>query len=269
MDFLKLCFYFFAYAFLGWCVEVIFAALKTGRFVNRGFLAGPVCPVYGFGMVVVILLLSGLSDTLFTLFAGSFLLTSFIEFLTGFLLERVFNDKWWDYSDEHFNIRGYVCLKFSILWGLACTFIMKIVHPMLRDLAMRIPEKLLAAMVALFTAIILADLAFTLSVILKIKRRIRLVDQLSSELKKLSDKIGTGLYDGVMLGEKGAEKMKTLGTEQAQKIKNYAEDQQQKIESIKDKLSELKELRSSGYNRLKKAFPRLKLNFKEFNGKKK
>ena len=124
-------------------------------------------------------------------------------------------------------------------------------------------------MVALFTAIILADLAFTLSVILKIKRRIRLVDQLSSELKKLSDKIGTGLYDGVMLGEKGAEKMKTLGTEQAQKIKNYAEDQQQKIESIKDNLSELKELRSSGYNRLKKAFPRLKLNFKEFNGKKK
>ena len=96
------CFYFVIYAFLGWCCEVIFAALKTGKFVNRGFLNGPVCPVYGFGMLLVIgmqVFLLGSSDNIFTLFAGSFVLTSAIEFLTGFVLERVFHDKWWDYSD--------------------------------------------------------------------------------------------------------------------------------------------------------------------------
>ena len=88
-----ICFYFFVYTFFGWCTEVIFAALTTGKFVNRGFLAGPVCPVYGFGMVAVVLALRPIAGYTFTLFVGSCLLTSAIEFVTGFLLERFFHEK--------------------------------------------------------------------------------------------------------------------------------------------------------------------------------
>ena len=91
---------FFIYAFLGWCTEVSYAALKTGRFVNRGFLNGPVCPVYGFGVVIVLWVLEPLRGNLLLLFLGSVALTSLLEWLTGFVLERLFHQRWWDYSQE-------------------------------------------------------------------------------------------------------------------------------------------------------------------------
>lgn len=108
---------FFIYAFLGWCTEVSYAALKTGRFVNRGFLNGPVCPVYGFGVVIVLWVLEPLRGNLLLLFLGSVALTSLLEWLTGFVLERLFHQRWWDYSQEPFNLGGYICLRFSIAWG--------------------------------------------------------------------------------------------------------------------------------------------------------
>ncbi|MCI8332717.1 MAG: hypothetical protein HFE78_07825 [Clostridiales bacterium] len=262
-DVFEIYFYFFIYAFFGWCTEVVFAALTTGKFVNRGFLAGPVCPVYGFGMVAVVLALRPIADFTFTLFVCSCLLTSAIEFATGYLLERFFHEKWWDYSEEHFNIKGYVCLKFTILWGLACTFVMKIIHPSLAYLVSRIPQKVLLGLLIVFGLIMLADFIFTLSVILQMKQRLKLIEQVSGELKKLSDKIGTGLYDGVMIGEKGAEKVKKISNEGIDKIKNYTQEQQEKIEKLKEKLAELKQMPSAGSRRIKKAFPRLWKNFLE------
>ena len=110
---------FFIYSFLGWCTEVSYAALVTGKFVNRGFLNGPVCPVYGFGVVIVLSILVPLKGNLLVLFIGSVVLTSLLEWLTGFLLEKIFHQRWWDYSDQPFNIGGYICLRFSIAWGFA------------------------------------------------------------------------------------------------------------------------------------------------------
>lgn len=107
-------FYFVIYAFLGWCTEVAYKAVTVGQFVNRGFLNGPVCPIYGFGMVFVIWALTPVTDNAFLLFVGGFVITTLLEGVTGFVLEKLFHAKWWDYSSEPFNIGGYVCLKFSI-----------------------------------------------------------------------------------------------------------------------------------------------------------
>ena len=114
---------FFIYAFLGWCTEVSYAALVSGRFVNRGFLNGPVCPIYGLGVVLVMACLEPFRDNLLLLFVCSVLLTSLLEWITGFVLEKLFHQRWWDYSNEPFNLGGYVCLRFSIAWGLACVFV--------------------------------------------------------------------------------------------------------------------------------------------------
>ena len=95
---------FFIYAFLGWCTEVSYAALVTGKFVNRGFLNGPVCPVYGFGAVIILAALTPLADNLLLLFLGSMALASALEWLTGFALEKLFHQRWWDYSDQPFNL---------------------------------------------------------------------------------------------------------------------------------------------------------------------
>ena len=110
---------FFLYAFLGWCTEVSYAALRTGKFVNRGFLNGPVCPIYGCGVVVVLAGLEPLKGNFVLLFLGSVVLTSALEWATGFVLEKLFRQRWRDYSDKPFNLGGYICLEFSVMWGFA------------------------------------------------------------------------------------------------------------------------------------------------------
>lgn len=87
-DFYGVAWIFIMYAFVGWCCEVIFAALCDGKFVNRGFLAGPVCPIYGFGVLIVVCVLNPIKDNIFVLFIGSVLLTSALEFAAGWALER-------------------------------------------------------------------------------------------------------------------------------------------------------------------------------------
>ena len=111
---------FFVYGFLGWCTEVAYVAVKQGKFVNRGFLNGPICPVYGFGVGVVVQFLTPVENNLVLLYISSTILVTAIEGITGFLLEKIFHNKWWDYSDQPLNIGGYVCVLFSLIWGVFC-----------------------------------------------------------------------------------------------------------------------------------------------------
>ena len=131
--------YFFIYAVLGWCTEVIFAAVNTGKFVNRGFLNGPLCPMYGVGVAVIVFCLSPLEDNVWLTFLAAVVLTSGLEWITGFVLEKLFHQRWWDYSGLPFNIGGYICLKFSLAWGLACLLILKVIHPGIAALVHHIP----------------------------------------------------------------------------------------------------------------------------------
>ena len=124
---------FAVYSVLGWVTEVVFFALKTGEFVNRGFLNGPVCPLYGFGVVGVVILMLPIQDNTVLLFLGSMVFCTLIEFITGLVLKYLFHDTWWDYSEEPFNIGGYVCLRFSIMWGLACVGVIRLLHPAVSD----------------------------------------------------------------------------------------------------------------------------------------
>ena len=127
-DLYELFVYFFVYSFIGWCSEVVFAAVKHGKFVNRGFLNGPLCPIYGAGAVCILLALTplqkGRSWDFLAVFACSALLCSALEFFTGFIMEKFFHRKWWDYGDRRFNLMSYVCLEMTLLWGFACLLLM-------------------------------------------------------------------------------------------------------------------------------------------------
>ena len=114
--------YFFTYGFLGWCTEVAYATAKQKRFVNRGFLNGPVCPIYGVGVSVVIYFLTPVSGNFFFLYLSSTVLVTVLEGLTGYFMDKIFHHKWWDYSNQPLNIGGYVCLIFSLVWGVARLF---------------------------------------------------------------------------------------------------------------------------------------------------
>lgn len=182
--------YFFIYAILGWGVEVIHAALKRGRFENRGFLNGCWCPIYGVGVVLVLLCLTPININVFVLFLASLALTSVLEFAVGFVLEKLFKTKWWDYSKEHFNIKGYVCLKYSILWGLACVIIVDLVHPMIAQLVHITPELAKYIICGILSAAFVVDAVFTVIQLVAYKKNYAALEKISETLKKPSNAIG-------------------------------------------------------------------------------
>lgn len=182
--------FFFIYAVIGWIVEVIHAALKRGKFENRGFLNGCWCPIYGVGVVLVLLCLTPININVFVLFAASLVLASILEFVVGFVLERLFKIKWWDYSKEHFNIKGYVCLKYSIMWGLACVIVVDLIHPTIAHLAHITPNLAKYIICGVLCAAFIVDVVFTVIQLIAYKKNYEAIEKISDVLKKPSNAIG-------------------------------------------------------------------------------
>ena len=256
-NFYELVWIFIIYAFIGWCTEVSYAALETGKFVNRGFLNGPYCPIYGCGVVIVVAALTPLKENLLILFMGSMLLTTFLEFLTGFVLEKVFHNKWWDYSNKPFNIKGYVCLKFSILWGLACTFVMKVFHPSIYKFITVIPHILGVVLITIIMAAFFVDFGVTVATIMQFNKHLRLMDEVAKRMHMLSDEIGENIYEGVTTVIEKSEEV----TEKAEVIKEKIDDRKEsaktEYEELKVKYKELLNKRTFGIKRLMDAYPNM------------
>lgn len=275
-NFYELVWIFIIYAFLGWCTEVAYAAVDTGKFVNRGFLNGPYCPIYGCGIVIVVSILTPIKDNLFVLFFGSLLLTTVLEFLTGFLLEKIFHNKWWDYSAYPFNIKGYVCLKFSLYWGLACTFVMDIIHPMIYKLISIMP--FLAGVIILLVVMVIftTDIVISVLTILKLNQRLKSMDDIAKRIHNISDEIGEKVYKNVSTVMDKSEEFQTSREDFLAKFEQNVQTIKSNLETRKDVLSEeytkkmnereellkkYKELLSQknfGIKRLMKAFPNMK-----------
>lgn len=286
-NFYELVWIFIIYAFIGWCTEVSYAALDTGKFVNRGFLNGPYCPIYGCGVVIVVAILTPLQDNLVILFIGSILLTTALEFVTGYILEKVFHNKWWDYSDKPFNVKGYICLKFSIYWGLACTFIMKIVHPAIYKTITWIPFIPGVVILSIFMCVFIVDCCITVSTILKFNKRLKLMDEMAASIRKLSDEIGENIYENVSgviekseefqenhaelidklteskekladATEAAKEKLADARETTREKLADALEEKKRQYAELSEKYEKLFEEKSFGFKRLMQAFPDMK-----------
>lgn len=250
-NFYEILWIFIIYAFLGWCTEVSYAALQHGKFVNRGFLIGPYCPIYGMGILIVVVILSPLKENLLVLYIGSFLLTSVLEFVTGYALEIIFHNKWWDYSLEHYNIHGYICLKFSLIWGFACTFVMLIIHPIIEGIISLIPYILGIFIISILMTVFIIDCTVTVSTIMKLNRRMKALTDIIDKLKEVSNQIGENIFENVM---EAIEKKDDISDE----VSNLKTKVKIEQEELILKYKELYEKKSIGSNRLMKAFPSMK-----------
>lgn len=242
---------FLIYAFLGWCSEVAFAAVNKGKFVNRGFLNGPVCPIYGFGMLIVVTLLWGLRGNLILLFLGSAVLTTALEFVTGWVLEKFFHDKWWDYSDMPFNIKGYICLKFTVLWGLAATFIVGAVHRFVYMLIVKTPIVPGIILLAFFAAAFITDFVITVTELAKLPKKLGALLEAEKALRAISDKIGENISDTTIAA-------KEKGSEIAVENKPKLDELKAEYEKKKQEFSAAFEKRNFVHRRIVNAFPNLK-----------
>lgn len=149
---------FFIYSLVGWCAEVCAAAINRKKFINRGFVNCPLCPIYGFGAVLFAVFLPELTNNVLFLFIGGTVLATVLEFVTGLSMEKIFHKKLWDYSKHRFNLDGYICLRFSIIWGLLAILTMVFVNPLLCLLAGLVPYAV--ALIALWSMSILLVLDF-------------------------------------------------------------------------------------------------------------
>lgn len=120
---------FLFYSFLGWSMEVLLTFFRNKKFVDRGFLLGPYCPIYGCGILLIVFLLKKYTDSILVLFILAMVICMVLEYLTSYFMELIFKARWWDYSDKKYNINGRICLEYAVFFGLGGTLIMYIVHP--------------------------------------------------------------------------------------------------------------------------------------------
>ena len=268
MQIYRLLLYFFLYSFLGWCTEVAYATVKERRFVNRGFLGGPWCPIYGVGVSAVVTLLDGFQDSLLLLYLSSFVLVTLIEGMTGFIMDKIFHHKWWDYTGLPFNIGGYVCLPFSIAWGAACLVIVKGVHPVIERLVGLLPEAAGLALICVLTAGLAADLAVTTAGILKLNRRLDMLERVGAELREISDRMGANIHENVMdtmeraevlenMAQARKERLDAISGEAKERLDLLSEETRERYDMLRQRYAELTGATLQASRRLVRAFPRM------------
>lgn len=156
--------YFVIYSAIGWCIETVYMSFSRGFFVKRGFLIGPFCPIYGFGAILLIIFLKPIRHNIFLLFIGAVVLTSALEYMTGFFIEVLFHqNSWWDYYGEPFNISGRICLKTSIYWGLFSLIMMYLLHPLISYSTRRIPHNYSVLLSYIFVVFFVFDFVIVAS----------------------------------------------------------------------------------------------------------
>lgn len=177
---------FFVYSFAGWCIEVCYAAIRRRKFVNRGFVNSPLCPIYGFGAALFCIFLPELTGQPFFLFLGGMLLATMLEYATGMAMEKIFRKKLWDYSDIKWNLSGYVCARYALLWGVLALLTMLVTNPVLCGLFRMIPRTVTVAAQWAGAVLLLLDFLTTAMAVLGMKITARRLAQLSDGMKRTS-----------------------------------------------------------------------------------
>ena len=229
------------YSFLGWTLEVIYHFYTERRFVNRGFLYGPLCPIYGSTAVLLILTLTPVSNNYIWIFVGGAIAASLIELITGYLMELFFHAKWWDYSKERFNVKGYICLKFSFLWGVLALVFIKIINPSVSKLTYWIMEHLAEPLYNVLLIILIVDIALTINSLIAFRKLFVEIQEVLLETKNNMDKLMA----------------RTISTE----MRNSIQQRVNYLGELKDRLTKRVSYR---HKEMLRAYPRL--SSKKFDG---
>lgn len=171
LSFYDIIFYFIIYSFLGWVMESTFKSLLYKKWINSGFLNGPFIPIYGVGGLVIISLFTPFKDSIFLLFLIGFVGLTAVEYVTGYLMEKIFNTSWWDYTGNFMNINGKVCLENSIYWGILSIILTKYLNPFIIESVDKIPRHYGEIFLVVFIIYFFIDYTLTMIEVLDIQER--------------------------------------------------------------------------------------------------
>ena len=179
--------WFMIYSLIGWAYESTLCSITGKKLVNRGFLNGPVCPIYGTGAVVVVWALGSFKDNVAVLFLLSAVLTTTLEYLTSWVMEKLFHARWWDYSGRFGNIHGRVCLLGFTAFGAMAVLVVRYVQPWVATLTGRLSEFQTHVVCAMLAAALVADLVMTLTTVLGLdKRLLRIREAIGAEMAEIA-----------------------------------------------------------------------------------
>ena len=159
---------FLIYSFLGWILEIIISIINNHKFINRGFLIGPIIPIWGAGAILITLMLRP-SDSVFSLIISSAFIGTFLEYVVNYLMEKIFKARWWDYSNLPFNIEGRVWLGSSLLFGIGGFGIIRVFNPFFKGLLLMINKTVLCIIGIILLSAMIVDICVSCSTIKNIK----------------------------------------------------------------------------------------------------
>lgn len=206
---------FFFYSFAGWCLESLYCSIGEKRFINRGFLTGPLCPIYGTAsLVLIVLIYNPFKANPLAVFTLGIILCDIVEYLTSYLMEKLFAARWWDYTYELLNIKGRICLKHSLYWGVISIIFVKVIHPSVENLYGKISGNHIYYILAAVLIIFVLDVIHAVikaSDIRKLHQKLNsLIEVLGSELTSFKDSV-TEKYESIQtMLEKQGEKFNEI-----------------------------------------------------------
>lgn len=176
---------FYLYSFAGWCWEVSLYLVKERRFVNRGFLTGPILPIYGFGALSVLLSCVPVKENVLLVALVGTLVASLVEYVTGWAMEALFHVRYWDYSDRPLNLNGHICAMSAATWAVFSAMIVCVVHPMLRPTMLKVPPNAALIAACVLTAFCAVDTVFAVRKALDLRRLLESMERYAKELEAL------------------------------------------------------------------------------------
>lgn len=153
--------FFFFYCLCGWIWESCYVSAKKRRWVNRGFLHGPLIPIYGFGALIILFITLPIKNNLVEVYFAGLAGATALEYMTGAVMEKCFNVKYWDYSNQRFHLNGYICLSSSIVWGIFSVLLVKYIHRPVERLILKIPMAILTVIDAVVLTLFIVDVIYS------------------------------------------------------------------------------------------------------------
>ena len=181
--------FFFIYGFIGWCYESVYVSIKHKRWVNRGFMRGPLLPLYGSGAILLLFVTIPFRDNLIFMFIAGAIGATALEYITGVTMEALFKVRYWDYSNRKFNFQGHICLAATTLWGFFAIIIVKVIHRPIENMVFALPETLVEIGVMLVSILSAADFALSFKAAWDIRDVLIKLEELQREMERMQKRM--------------------------------------------------------------------------------
>lgn len=181
--------FFFLYCFLGWVWEFCYVSAKQRQWVNRGFLHGPMLPIYGFGAVIILWATLPVRQSLPLIFLLGMLSATVLEYVTGAAMEALFKVRYWDYSQQPFNLNGHICLTCSLAWGAFSILLVRFLHPPVEELVLRLPAFLVDPLAFLLTVVFTVDAVRSFQAAMDLREVLTRLTEENEDLRRLAKRV--------------------------------------------------------------------------------